>query len=326
MLLIKNPCLDAYYNLASEEYFLDHLTEPAVILWRNENTVVIGKNQNTSEEIDVDYVRAEGIKVVRRLSGGGAVFHDSGNINYTIIRPYRETMFNDFATFSEPVRAYLKTLGITAELSGRNDLLIDGMKISGIAQAVRNNNILFHGTLLFDTNAAHLAKALKPKPLKMESKGIKSVSSRVTNIAAHCARKMTPEEFLDGLYAFFLQQPDTVEHTITAAEQEAISALRDAKYATWEWNFGASPKFAVHNEQKFSYGLVEIGASCEHDCITEIKIYGDFFGKRDVGALEERLTGVRYTRESVREALDDELLSACVSGMTKEDFCTLLFG
>ena len=205
MLLIINDSSDAYYNLAAEEYLIDHFNEDVVMLWRNDNTVVIGKNQNTMEEINKEYVEENSISVVRRLTGGGAVFHDMGNVNYTIIQSYREGLFSNYEYFTEAVRDFLHSLGVRAELSGRNDLMIEGKKFSGNAQCVRNGRMMHHGTLMFSSDVKDISGALTPNAKKFESKGVKSVQSRVTNIASHLPAElasMDTAEFLQRLYAF----------------------------------------------------------------------------------------------------------------------------
>ena len=185
MLLVHNNCLDPAFNLALEEYLLTSFEEEVLCLWRNRRAIVVGKNQNTVAELDPEFVREHNIAVVRRLTGGGAVFHDPGNINYTLIRSCGKDDFNNYAKFTAPILNYLASLGIRAELSGRNDLVIDSMKCSGSAQTVRAGRILHHGCLLFSADLSQLTGALRPRPVKLQSNGVASVRSRVTNIADH---------------------------------------------------------------------------------------------------------------------------------------------
>ena len=184
MLLIYNEKTNPFFNLAMEEYFLKNFDEDIFILWRNESSVIVGKNQNTLSEINLDYIKENSIPVVRRQSGGGAVFHDLGNINFTFIASNNDN-FSDFKRFTTPIIELLKTLDINAKFSGRNDLLIDGCKFSGNAQYNYKNKVMHHCTLLFSSQISDMSNALKVKPIKFEGKSIKSVKARVTNISEH---------------------------------------------------------------------------------------------------------------------------------------------
>ena len=196
MLLIYNEKTNPYFNLAMEEYFLKNTNEDLFLLWRNESAIVVGKNQNTLSEINYEYIKEHDIKVVRRQSGGGAVFHDLGNLCFTFIA-CNNNSFSDFKRFTMPIVEALKGLGINAEFSGRNDLLIDGQKFSGNAQYNYQNKVMHHGTLLFSSEINDVSAALKVKPIKFEGKSVKSVKSRVTNISEHLKQPMTVLEFKD---------------------------------------------------------------------------------------------------------------------------------
>lgn len=328
MLLIINDSSDAYYNLASEEYLIDHFDEDVVMLWRNDNTVVVGKNQNTIEEINKEYVEKNNISVVRRLTGGGAVFHDMGNVNYTIIQQYREDLFSNYAYFTEAVRDFLQSLGVRAELSGRNDLMIEGKKFSGNAQCVRNGRMMHHGTLMFSSEVKDISGALTPNAKKFESKGVRSVQSRVTNIASHLPAEsagMDTTEFLQRLYAFYQQRfPDAVHYELTPEDQTAIRKLSDEKYSTWEWNYGASPAFAVSSSRKYDFGLVDVRLNVVRGRIKEIRIFGDFFGIRSISEIETLLTGVEYRREAIIDALSNVALEKFINGMSIEKLAELI--
>ena len=328
MLLIINDCSDAYYNLAAEEYLIDHFDEDVVMLWRNDNTVVIGKNQNTIEEVNREYVEENNISVVRRLTGGGAVFHDMGNVNYTIIQQYREGLFSNYAYFTEAVRDFLQSLGVRAELSGRNDLLIGGKKFSGNAQCVRNGRMMHHGTLMFSSDVKDISGALTPNAKKFESKGVKSVQSRVTNIASHLPAEsagMDTAEFLQRLYAFYRQRfPDAVPYELSPADRAAIRKLADEKYSAWEWNYGASPAFAVSASHKYDFGLVDVRLNVVRGRIKDIRICGDYFGIRSISELEALLTGSEYRRETIADALSGVALEDHINGMTVEKLTQLI--
>lgn len=330
MLLVRDENHEPSRNIAMDAYMLGGMEQEVVRLWRNDRAVIIGRNQNAVEEIDLDFVKANHVAVVRRLSGGGAVFHDLGNICFTFVAPFQRGDFNNYAKFTAPIRDYLRTLGVEAELSGRNDLTVEGMKISGNAQTVQGGRIMHHGTLLFSADVSQLAGALRPKQLKIESKGIKSVRSRITNISSHLKSPMTVEQFQQGLEQYLLDHlPDLQPYTFTQEDNRAIEKLMEQRFANWEWNFGHSPACDIRHSRRFSCGIVEAALNLEKGCIARLEILGDFFGIRDKAGLEQALTGIRYEREAVAQRLEElgqEALGEYISGITAEEFCSLLFG
>ena len=241
MEIIYNANTDAYYNLACEEYLLKNKADNIFMVWRNKNAVIIGRNQNPKEEIDEAYVKEKGIKVVRRLTGGGAVYHDLGNINYTFIQRGAKEHFNDYKYFAAPIIEFLKSVGITAEFSGRNDILTDGKKISGTAQVMVDNDVLFHGTLLIDTDISVLSKCLKPDYTKLERHGIKSVESRVVNLKDAMGGR-TAEQVMRLLYDAFKDYKGykSREYVLTKEDDKAIKELAKEKYGTREWNYNGN--------------------------------------------------------------------------------------
>lgn len=305
MLLINNTNTNAYFNLAMEEYFLKNTNEDIFLLWQNENSIIVGKNQNTLSEINYDYVKENNIKVVRRLSGGGAVFHDLGNINFTFIS-CNDNSFSDFKKFTMPIVEALKELNVHAEFSGRNDLLIDGQKFSGNAQYNYKNKVMHHGTLLFSSEINDLSNALKVKPSKFQGKSVKSVKSRVTNISSHLDKKMTVLEFKDYLMDF-INKRDKNSHfyELNDKDIESINKLVEEKYSTWEWNFGYSPKYSLYNELKYPGGNVEFSLDVHDGLIKDIKFFGDFFGKEDISFIENKLRNVKHNEYSIKSALED---------------------
>ena len=305
MLLINNTCTNAYFNLAMEEYFLKNCNKDIFLLWRNENAIIVGKNQNTLSEINYDYVKNNNIKVVRRQSGGGAVFHDLGNINFTFIS-CNDNSFSDFKRFTMPIIDALKELGIEAEFSGRNDLLINNQKFSGNAQYNYKNKVMHHGTLLFSSEINDLSNALKVKPLKFEGKGVKSVKSRVTNISSHLKKEMSVLEFKDYLMNF-INKRDEKSHFYELSDEDIknINKLVEEKYSTWEWNFGNSPKYSLNNELKYPGGNVEFNLDVKDGIIKNIKFFGDFFGKEDVSFIEDELKNIKHSEDSIKAALKD---------------------
>ena len=286
MLLIYNEKTNPYFNLAMEEYFLKNTKEDLFLLWRNESAIIVGKNQNTLSEINYEYVKEHDIKVVRRQSGGGAVFHDLGNICFTFIA-CNNNHFSDFKRFTMPIVDALKGLGVNAQYNYKD-------------------RVMHHGTLLFSSEINDVSAALKVKPIKFEGKSVKSVKSRVTNISEHLKEPMTVLEFKDYLMDFIAKtDKDSKMYTMTDEDIANIEKLVEEKYSTWEWNYGNSPKFALSNELKYPGGNVEFNLNVEKGIIKDIKFFGDFFGKEDVSFIEEKLTGVKHSEEGIKEALKD---------------------
>lgn len=311
---------DPYFNLASEEYLLKQKDGFYLYLWINAPSVIIGVNQNALKEVNLEYTERNNIKVVRRLTGGGAVYHDLNNINYTVIAPYHESE-NLYKEFSAPVIEYLATLGIKAVFSGRNDILVDEKKISGNAQTVYNHRIMHHGTLLFDTDVSVLASALNPNKLKIESKGIKSVRSRVTNIKKCLKNPLTVTEFLNGLAQKFLTVSEKYE--FDQNDLSAINKLVKEKYSTYEWNIGHSPKGKITFEEKFDFGVISLSFDTKNGIIENAEILGDFFSKKDVRDLANQLNGIRFNRESVLIALSN--VEDFISGANANEIVKKLF-
>jgi len=313
---------DAYFNLASEEYLLKHTNEDVFYLWRNDNAIIVGKNQNALSEINVDYVKEKGIKVVRRQTGGGAVYHDLGNINYTFIENSKKS-FNDFRGFCEPITKALNEMGVQAEFSGRNDMTIDGKKFSGTAQCKHRDRVMHHGTLLFSSVKADISGALKPRDIKFTGKSVKSVASRITNISEHLEEQMDVIAFRDRVMNSVAGGMDQVT-TFTEEEIREIQKLRDEKYSLWEWNFGQSPKFSMTREGRFPGGTLEATLDVRKGIIDKIRIYGDFFGTKDISELEAALTGVSHNEESVKQVLSDIVINDYMVNISNEDLISLL--
>ncbi len=311
---------DAYFNLASEEYLLKHTDGYYFYLWINNPAVIVGVNQNAIEEVNLAYTEENNIKVVRRLTGGGAVYHDGGNLCYTVIAPF-DSEKDNYRAFTAPVIEYLNSLGIKAEFSGRNDIVIDGKKISGNAQTVYKDRIMHHGTILFDTDFSVLSKALNPSKLKIESKGIKSVRARVTNVKEYIKNELTIEQFKDGLAEMF--KKNCTVKVFSEQEYKKIQKLVDEKYSRYEWNIGNSPKGANTFTAKFPFGIISINFDTEKGLIKSPKIYGDFFSMKNVEQLEQSLDGVKFLRKDVERALQS--IGEFIVGSKAKDVCDEFF-
>lgn len=329
MKYITNLSNNPNYNLAFEEYCFKSLPkdEDYVILWINGPAIIVGKNQNTIEEINADYTKENNIKIVRRITGGGAVYHDLGNLNFSIIQNVDGIEKIDFGKINVPIVKSLEKLGIMAELSGRNDITLDEKKFSGIAQSVHKRRVLNHGTILFDTDLTVLSNALNVKQDKIESKGVKSVKSRVTNIRPYLTEDVDILTFkgllLNNIFEFDGLKPE--EYILSQEQREEIDKLYEEKYSTWDWNFGESPDFDYKNYKRFPFGSIDIRLRVKHGVIENAKIFGDFFGTADVVLLESKLQNVKYDKESIKLILEKEPLESYFGNITKEEFLNIIF-
>jgi len=305
MLYIRNESTNPYFNLAFEEYLFNlEDNNNYVLLWQNEPTIVVGKFQNTAEEINCEYVKEKGIHVVRRITGGGAVYHDLGNLNYTFISKGLEKKEFDFTKFTMPIVKALGKLGVKAELSGRNDITIDQKKFSGNAQHVKKGKVLHHGTLLFNSKMEELTKALKVSEDKFQSKGIKSVRSRVTNIADYLTDDITVLEFKELLLKYmFDENTGLTEGQLKDTDLNEIDSLMKKKYMSWDWNYGCSPEFNVKQGKRFDGGKIEVLMNVKDGIIQGVKFYGDFFSSGNPEEIEALLTGKRYREDEIRAVL-----------------------
>ncbi|MBA2872029.1 lipoate-protein ligase A [Anoxybacillus calidus] len=329
MLFIDNEGItDPRVNLAIEEYALKNLdiNETYLLFYINEPSIIIGKNQNTIEEINTKYVEENGIHVVRRLSGGGAVYHDLGNLNFSFITKDDGESFHNFKKFTEPVIQALRKLGVNAELSGRNDILVEGRKISGNAQFSTKGRMFSHGTLLFNSEIDAVVSALNVKKDKIESKGIKSIRSRVANISEFLTEPMTIHEFKQILLRYIFNTDGEIPtYKLTEADWKEIYRISEERYKNWDWNYGKSPKFNLQHTHRFPVGQIDIRLEVNKGMIENCKIYGDFFGVGDVSDIEKLLTGVRYSKQEIEEALKGINVQMYFGNITKEEFIDLVY-
>jgi len=327
MKCIISPFNKCYLNIASEEYYLESFAEDIFYLYINKPCIIIGKHQNAYAEINQEYVQNNSIDVVRRNSGGGAVFHDLGNLNYGFITKSGGKGINEiFREFTEPVLKVLNDLGVPAVFSGRNDLTIEGKKFSGNAQYRSKDRVLIHGTLLFSSDLEQVAKSLNADPRKFADKSVKSVKSRVTNILPYLPVPIAIEEFesiiikeilarFQGAYVYELNEHD----------RRQVESLAENKYSTWEWTYGKSPEFNYRHTLKYDLGLLDIGVQVEAGIIKEIAVYGDFFGEKDLDDVTLLLKGLPFDRSAVTKALQPVSLTEYIYCLSNEAFIDCIF-
>jgi lipoate-protein ligase A len=330
MLFVENePNNDPRVNLAIEEYLIKNIApkEEILLFYINQPSIIIGRNQITVQEINVDYVEAHDIIIVRRLSGGGAVYHDLGNLNFSFIAPNAPENFHNFRKFTQPVVDVLQKMGVPAELSGRNDIVVDGKKISGNAQYVSGPRMVSHGTLLWDTDLSQVGAALKVKPAKFESKGIQSVRSRVANITEFLP--VNPPDIMqfrqliiEGVFG----GGEVNEYVLTESDWAGIRQISEERYCCWDWNYGKSPAFAINRETRYGGGTIEAWLDVSKGgVIDQIRFFGDFFGQLDVGELEQALRGSLYEPSVMRKALEGLRVGDYFVNFSEEELLDLLY-
>jgi len=324
----NNGITDPALNLALEEYILRSLPDEDdyLLFYINEPSIIIGKNQNTVEEINAEYVKDNNLHVVRRLSGGGAVYHDLGNLNFSFIMKDDGGSFHNFKKFTEPVVRALRKLGVEAELTGRNDLQVGERKISGNAQFHTKGKMFSHGTLLFDSEIENVVSALKVNAEKYVSKSTKSIRSRVANISEFLQEPMTTEEFRQKLLQSLFEDSEEIPvYELSEQDWDKVRKLADERYRSWEWNYGRSPAFNVQQRKRIEgVGTFDVRLQVEEGVIAEAAIFGDYFGRGDSTEVAERLAGTRYDAASLRELTDSLDLAYYFGAITKEQWLELL--
>ncbi len=323
---IQNKSTNPYFNLALEEYILTSKTDRSfLILWQNDNAVIVGVNQNAYEEINADFTEKFSIKVVRRKTGGGAVYHDLGNLNYSFITELNETDGFTINDFTRPVVKALSELGIKTEANGRNDITIDGRKISGSAQRIYKNRILHHGTLLFNSDISKMSGVLNVRPEKFISKSTKSVLSRVGNISDYLPEKITIDEFWNRLADAFAKDVLIEKYELTTEDISAVNALVE-NYAKPEWTFRAVQPMDIAASKKFDGGFLDIRLKVAGSKITDCRIFGDFMAIKDIGLLEAALIGAKFSPSGIRTVLAGFPLRDYLGDITADQFVECVFG
>lgn len=326
MIYLETGSQDPYYNLAFEEYILTHRLEgDYLLLWQNENTVVIGQNQIAEAEVDLSYAKEHQIKIVRRTTGGGAVYHDLGNLNYSFITDVGDREQLTMERFTEPVVRTLRTLGLRAEASGRNDILVEGCKVSGTAQRIYQHRILYHGTLLFQANKERANAVLRVNPLKFQGKFARSVSSRIGNIGDFLKEPMSLSDFWGHLKKGLSADNILRQEELSMEEKQAIHVLREEKYASKAWNFRHIPSFDLKNVKKWDGGILEVRLSTEKGRITAAAFYGDFLSQNPLDEIEQALVGTEFTPEAIGHVLEAYPLPMYFGGITCQEILRTIF-
>ncbi len=318
---------DPTINLATEQYVFENLPKDRAyfMLCQNAPSVIIGKHQNTLAEINEPYIRQNGIHVVRRLSGGGAVYHDLGNLNFTFVTDAKDQGNINFELFCQPVINALKAIGIDAKLNGRNDITIDGKKFSGNSQYIKDGRVLHHGTILFNSNLSVVSNALNVDKDKIQSKGVKSVRSRVTNVSDFLAEKIPLGDFRNILLNNILKEQDATEYILTEADLSQIEQIANNRYRTWDWNYGHSPEFTLMKKARFhGCGTIEVYITANKGIISDVKFHGDFFSAQDPENLAMKFIGIRTELNDYADVVETVNISDYFAGLTSEQFLELM--
>ena len=325
MRFIYNACTDAPFNLAAEEWLLHNSETDVFMLWRNAPAVIVGRNQNSHSEINTEYVQKHNIPVGRRLTGGGAVFHDLGNVNFTFISLDNQSGLLDFRRFATPIVNALNALGVACEFTGRNDLVVGENKISGNAQHAHRDRLLHHGTLLYAADLDSVCAAVRPSPAKYVDKSVKSVRGRVRNIVDFMSSPMPIEDFIHYLMRYVANDQKAESSCLRADEIEGIEKLAEERYRSWHWNYGYSPNYAFERSTKTPGGVLDVRMDVRNGVIANIRLFGDYFGVRDVVELEDTLCGCRHEREALKRRLALVHIDAYIQGVGERIFWDCLF-
>ena len=326
MKYLKNPSTNPYYNMAFDEYCLESLPidEPVFFLWQNRPAVIVGYNQEVNTEVNLDYLKEKGIDLVRRVTGGGAVYHDMENLNYTIVGR-SEDLERDYPEYASIMVKALQTLGVPATLSGRNDILVEGRKVSGFAKRVCKDRLMVHGTLMYNVDVDVLSHVLNPSTTKLQSKGIASVRSRVANLCEYLPEIPDIQTFSQCLEEILSNNYTDTEYQLTETELAHIQQLTDKKFATWEWNYGRSPKATLVHSARLACGTVEIHLTLAENRIASCRFGGDFLGNLPASDVEKALTGIPYEINEIRKCLSKIEINRYFDRVLVDDLLEMMF-
>lgn len=314
------PTGDGWLNLARDGYFLENNKKGDVILYFyvNKNAVIIGRNQNAWKECSIANMDADGVQLVRRHSGGGAVFHDNGNLNFSFITDEKHYDLN------RQMRVILNAvskLGLKAELSGRNDIAVDGKKFSGNAFSLAKGNRSHHGTILVNADLTKLSNYLCVSKEKMRSKGIDSVRARVCNIC-ELSSGLTVEAMRRLVIESFIEEYGAASEYVFDGMALAEVEERRERLASWEWRFGKTPQFDFETDKRFSFGDTQIYFNLRDGVIRETKVYSDCLDTELTTEIENALTGVHFRKEEIKAALS-KMKDQSIAAELAEHFCSL---
>ena len=326
MRYLKNPSTNPYYNMAFDEYCLESLPidEPVFFLWQNRPAVIVGYNQEVNTEVNLNYLKEKGIDLVRRVTGGGAVYHDLENLNYTIVGR-SEDLERDYPEYAALMMKALQALGVPATLSGRNDILVDGKKVSGFAKRVCKDRLMVHGTLMYNVDVDVLTHVLNPSTTKLQSKGIASVRSRVTNLCNYLPELSDIQAFKNQLEEILSNNYSDAEYKLSEADLTHIQQLTDEKFATWEWNYGRSPKATLVHSARLACGTVEIHLTLAENRIASCRFGGDFLGNLPASDVEKALTGIPYEINEIRKCLSKLEISRYFDRVSADNLLEMMF-
>ncbi len=321
---VKCESTDANFNFALEKYLIEELdtSDGYFMFWRTAPTLMIGRYQNAYAEVNMDYAKAHDINIVRRITGGGTIYTDPNGWQFSFINKAHDKKEIDFHTYTKPIIDALASIDVQAVKSGRNDLLIDGKKFSGNAQYVKKNVMLHHGSLLFDTDLSELVRSLTPDDEKLISKGIKSVKSRVTNIADHMDKKISSLQFRDLMLSFLTR--DMLTYELSEQDEKRVMQIKAQVFDSWEWNFGKAPKFNITKENRFAGGKLKVQSYVNGGCIEEIHFSGDFFAKEGLPGLEKALSGCTYEENEIKKALIASGAESFIYNITLEEILSCI--
>lgn len=327
MIYLESTSNDPAFNLALEQYVFDNMdrNHEYFMLWQNDNAVIVGKNQNTFGEVNQKSIENRNVSVIRRLSGGGAVYHDMGNLNFTFIMDAKDAGGLDIKLFCEPVAALLRSLGVDAQVNGRNDITIEGKKFSGNSQYLKEGRVMHHGTIMFNSNLDTVAEVLNVAGDKFQSKAAKSVKSRVTNVKPYLKDEVTLQDFKKMLVEYISENEPMTEYAWTDADMAVVEEIKKERYGTWQWNYGKSPAYSVQKERRIDgCGKIEAHMNTEKGIIQDIKFYGDFFSLFDHDELSAKLVGAELKKENLLAALEGVEIANYFHGLSKEEFVDIL--